>query len=75
MVPQGIFLGHIISKKGIEVDKEKVELIAKLPSPTTTTKSALGCESDVLLLRNFATLLHAWLWCSPEGSRYLRPTF
>ena len=30
-----IVLGHIISKKGIEVDKEKVELIAKLPSSTT----------------------------------------
>ena len=35
MVQQGIFLGHIISEKGIEVDKEKVELIVKLPSPTT----------------------------------------
>ncbi|RVW88710.1 Retrovirus-related Pol polyprotein from transposon 17.6 [Vitis vinifera] len=31
----GIVLGHIISEKGIEVDKAKVELIAKLPSPTT----------------------------------------
>ena len=35
MVRQGIILGHIISEKGIEVDKAKVELIAKLPSPTT----------------------------------------
>ncbi|RVW18547.1 Retrovirus-related Pol polyprotein from transposon 297 [Vitis vinifera] len=35
MVCQGIFLGHIISEKGIEVDKAKVELIIKLPSPTT----------------------------------------
>ena len=35
MVPQGIVLGHIISKKGIEVDKAKVQLIVKLPSPTT----------------------------------------
>ena len=35
MVPQGIVLGHIISKKGIEVDKEKVELIVKLPLSTT----------------------------------------
>nr|CAN62241.1 hypothetical protein VITISV_006053 [Vitis vinifera] len=34
MVRQGIVLGHIISEKGIEVDKAKVELIAKLPSPT-----------------------------------------
>ncbi|RVW13067.1 hypothetical protein CK203_108973 [Vitis vinifera] len=29
-----IVLGHIISKKGIEVDKAKVELIVKLPPPT-----------------------------------------
>ncbi|RVW78439.1 Transposon Ty3-I Gag-Pol polyprotein [Vitis vinifera] len=35
MVHQGIVLGHIISEKGIEVDKAKVKLIAKLPSPTT----------------------------------------
>ena len=35
MVQQGIVLDHIISKKGIEVDKAKVELIVKLSSPTT----------------------------------------
>ena len=35
MVQQGIVLGHIIFEKGIEVDKAKVELIAKLPSLTT----------------------------------------
>ena len=35
MVSQGIVLGHIISSQGIEVDKEKVELIVKLPSPIT----------------------------------------
>ena len=27
-------LGHLISKKGIEVDKAKIEMISKLPSPT-----------------------------------------
>ena len=27
-------MGHIISRQGIEVDKAKVELIVKLPSPT-----------------------------------------
>ena len=33
-VNQGIVLGHVISEKGIEVDKAKIELISKLPSPT-----------------------------------------
>ncbi|RVW62959.1 Retrovirus-related Pol polyprotein from transposon 297 [Vitis vinifera] len=44
----GIFLGHIISKKGIEVDKAKVELIVKLPSPTTVkgVRQFLGHASD-----------------------------
>ncbi|GJT53688.1 reverse transcriptase domain-containing protein [Tanacetum coccineum] len=35
MVKEGIVLGHKISKNGIEVDKAKVEVIAKLPHPTT----------------------------------------
>ncbi|GJR78209.1 reverse transcriptase domain-containing protein [Tanacetum coccineum] len=35
MVKEGIVLGHKISKKGIEVDKAKVNVIAKLPHPTT----------------------------------------
>ena len=35
MVQQGIVLGHIISEKGIEVDKAKVELIVKFLSSTT----------------------------------------
>ena len=34
MVNQGIVRGHVISNNGIEVDKAKVELIAKLPPPT-----------------------------------------
>ena len=33
MVTQGIVLGHIVLKKGIEVDKTKVELISNLPTP------------------------------------------
>ncbi|WKA06537.1 hypothetical protein VitviT2T_024433 [Vitis vinifera] len=38
MVRQGIVLGHIISEKDIEVDKAKVELIVKFPSPTTVKR-------------------------------------
>nr|GEX48329.1 DNA-directed DNA polymerase [Tanacetum cinerariifolium] len=35
MVKERIVLGHKISKNGIEVDKAKVKVIAKLPHPTT----------------------------------------
>ncbi|CAL2259920.1 unnamed protein product [Prunus armeniaca] len=44
MVPSGIVLGHIVSAKGIEVDKAKIELISKLPIPKTIkdVRSFLG---------------------------------
>jgi hypothetical protein len=42
MVKQGIVLGHVISKRGIEVDKAKVETVEQLPPPT-----------DVKSLRSF----------------------
>ncbi|GJT94643.1 reverse transcriptase domain-containing protein [Tanacetum coccineum] len=35
MVKESIVLGHKISKSGIEVDKAKVDVIAKLPHPTS----------------------------------------
>ena len=44
MVSQGIVLGHINSEKRIEVDKAKIDLISKLPSPTNvkTVRQFLG---------------------------------
>ncbi|GKD46196.1 reverse transcriptase domain-containing protein [Tanacetum coccineum] len=44
MVKEGIVLDHKISKKGIEVDKGKIDVIAKLPHPTTVkgVRSFLG---------------------------------
>ncbi|GKB48122.1 reverse transcriptase domain-containing protein [Tanacetum coccineum] len=44
MVKEGIVLGHKISKNGIEVDKAKIDVIAKLPHPTTVkgVRSFLG---------------------------------
>ncbi|GJX94835.1 reverse transcriptase domain-containing protein [Tanacetum coccineum] len=35
MVKEGIVLGHKISKNGIKVDRAKVDVIAKLPHPTS----------------------------------------
>jgi hypothetical protein len=42
MVKQGIVLGHVISERGIDVDKAKVETVEQLPPPT-----------DVKSLRSF----------------------
>nr|GEU97856.1 reverse transcriptase domain-containing protein [Tanacetum cinerariifolium] len=47
MVKEGIVLGHKISKNGIEVDKAKVDVIAKLPHPTTV-KGAENLAADHL---------------------------
>ncbi|GKE85866.1 hypothetical protein Tco_1559608, partial [Tanacetum coccineum] len=44
MVKEGIVPGHKISKSGIEVDRAKVDVIAKLPHPTSVkgVRSFLG---------------------------------
>ncbi|KAJ9557173.1 LOW QUALITY PROTEIN: hypothetical protein OSB04_011787 [Centaurea solstitialis] len=44
MVTEGIVLVHLISKRGVEVDKAKLEIIEKLPEPTTVKgiRSFLG---------------------------------
>ncbi|XP_042067292.1 uncharacterized mitochondrial protein AtMg00860-like [Salvia splendens] len=34
MVPEGIVLGHVVSERGIQVDKAKVDVISKLRYPT-----------------------------------------
>jgi hypothetical protein len=33
MVREGIILGHLVSERGIEVDKAKIEVIEQLPPP------------------------------------------
>nr|GEV67905.1 reverse transcriptase domain-containing protein [Tanacetum cinerariifolium] len=57
MIKEGIVLIHKISKNGIEVDKAKVDVIAKLPHPTTVkefkfkviyTKGAKNLAADHL---------------------------
>ena len=35
MVREGVVLGHLVSGKGLEVDKAKIEVIQNLPLPTT----------------------------------------
>ena len=56
MVQEDIVLGHKISKKGIEVDKVKLDVIDKLPPPV-----------NVKGIRSF--LGHAGAFHKPNGMR------
>ncbi|GKD92548.1 reverse transcriptase domain-containing protein, partial [Tanacetum coccineum] len=49
LVKEGIVLGHKISKSGIEVEREKVDVIAKLPHPTSVKGILLLQEFDVII--------------------------
>jgi hypothetical protein len=62
MVKQGIVLGHVISERGIEVGKAKVETVEQLPHPT-----------DVKSLRSF--LSHAGFYTRfiKDFSRITKP--
>ena len=59
MVNKGIVLGHIISERGMEVDKAKVELISKLPSSINvqTVRQFLGHAGFYQrFIRNFSKI-------------------
>ncbi|GJW53955.1 reverse transcriptase domain-containing protein [Tanacetum coccineum] len=65
-VKEGIVLGHKISTNGIEVDKPKVDVIAKLPHPTTVKgiRSFLG---QIGIASDFeASRAHGFVLCSLE---------
>jgi hypothetical protein len=47
MVREGIVLGHLISKRGTEVDRAKIDVIEQLPQPINVKgiRSFLGYAS------------------------------
>ena len=55
IVNQGIVLGHIISERGIEADKAKVELISTLPSPTNVKTARQSWEMQASIAGSFET--------------------
>jgi hypothetical protein len=44
MVQEGVVLGHVVTSKGIEVDKAKIEVVENLAIPTNVkgVRSFLG---------------------------------
>jgi hypothetical protein len=60
-VQEGIVLGHKISEKGLEVDKEKIEVIEQLPPPTNVKgiRSFLGHAGLYQrIIQNFSQIAH-----------------
>ena len=52
MVKEGIVLGHVISKKGIEVDKAKIDFITNL-SPPKSVKEIRSFREHAGFYRKF----------------------
>ncbi|GJV56143.1 reverse transcriptase domain-containing protein [Tanacetum coccineum] len=67
MVKEGIVLGHKISKNGIEVDKAKVNVIAKLPHPTTVKDTSFFSKEYIEAFQNLKKkLTEAPILISPD---------
>ena len=62
MVQEGIMLGHKISKKGIEVDKAKIDVIDKLPPPV-----------NVKGIRSFLGHAGFYQWFIKDFSKIVKP--
>jgi len=62
MVQYGIVLGYEISRKGIEVDKTKIEVIAKLPIPK--------CVKDIYSFLGYANF---YRWFIKDFNKIARP--
>ncbi|KAG9458288.1 hypothetical protein H6P81_002796 [Aristolochia fimbriata] len=71
MVRKGIVLGHKISEKGIEVDKAKIEVIEKLPPPTSVKaiRSFLGHAG--FYRRSYLIGSKVIVWTDHAALRYL----
>ncbi|RVW72084.1 Transposon Ty3-I Gag-Pol polyprotein [Vitis vinifera] len=73
---KGVVLGHIISREGIQVDPAKIELISKLPSPTTVKEDAefiwtKACQEAFERLKSLLTTTPICTRSKEDGKPYV----
>ncbi|RDX82438.1 Retrovirus-related Pol polyprotein from transposon 17.6, partial [Mucuna pruriens] len=56
MVTEGIMLGHLVSNRGIELDKSKINIITSLPNPASMWGSSLISRTCKRFIKNFSKL-------------------
>nr|GEV54907.1 reverse transcriptase domain-containing protein [Tanacetum cinerariifolium] len=72
MVKEGIVLGHKISKNGTEFDKAKVDVIAKLPYPTTVKeKEMLAVVYAFEKFRSYLIMNKSIVYTDHSAHKYL----
>ncbi|CAN6554874.1 unnamed protein product [Malus baccata var. baccata] len=64
-VVEGIVLGHLISNRGIEVDKAKIDAIEKLPPPFVFYEACLEAFKKLKTLLTTAPIIAAPNWSLP----------
>uniref|UniRef100_A0A2N9FJE9 Integrase catalytic domain-containing protein n=1 Tax=Fagus sylvatica TaxID=28930 RepID=A0A2N9FJE9_FAGSY len=72
MVTSGIVLGHVVSSKGIEVDKAKVDLILNLPTPKTESTFEWTESCEVAFKKLVQLLTSAPIMQAPDWNSIFR---
>ncbi|RDX92581.1 Retrovirus-related Pol polyprotein, partial [Mucuna pruriens] len=68
MVTEGIVLGHLVSNRGIEVDKAKIDIITSLPNPASVREELKGRLTSTPILQASNWDLPFELMCDASNS-------
>ncbi|RDX86795.1 Retrovirus-related Pol polyprotein, partial [Mucuna pruriens] len=65
MVTEGTVLGHLVSNRGIEVDKAKIDIITSLPNPASVREPCIEAFQELKSKLTFGPILQVPSWDLP----------